>query len=109
MGTAWAMAKSQGAGAEGAAGIMGFLPMLMVMFFVLYFFIIRPQQKKQKESADMLSNLKKGDRVSTAGGMYGTVVGIKDNTVILKIAENTKVEFRKSSIGSVINKEEVAS
>ncbi len=105
MGTAYAMAKGAGTTAESTGGIMGFLPMLIVMFVVMYFFIIRPQQKKQKETMNMLNSIKKGSKVSTIGGIQGVVVGVKDDFVTLKIAENTKVEFKKSSISSVIGTE----
>jgi preprotein translocase subunit YajC len=106
MGTAWAMASNKEAAGTGAGGgIMGFLPMLVVIFVVMYFFIMRPQQKKQKEVANMLSNLKKGDKVATVGGMLGVVVGIKDDVVTLKFSENAKAEFRKSAIATVISHE----
>lgn len=106
MGTAWAMGANGGGGAAaGGGGIMGFLPMFIVIILVMYFFIIRPQQKKQKEVANMLSNLKKGDRVATIGGLLGTVVAMKDDVVTLKIAENTKADFRKSAIAVVLKSE----
>ena len=107
MGTAWAMASGGGAngGAAAGGGIMGFLPMFLVIILVMYFFIIRPQQKKQKEAQNMLSSLKKGDRVATIGGMMGTIVGINEDVITLKIAENTKAEFRKSAIAVVLKSE----
>ena len=98
MGTAWAMSGNQGAATDGAGAMMSFLPMLVVMVIVMYFFIIRPQQKRQKEASNMMNSLKKGDKVSTAGGIIGTIVGIDDKVIVLKIAENTKVEFKKSAI-----------
>lgn len=105
MGTVWAMSGNQQAAGGGTGGVMGFLPMILVMFVIMYFLILRPQQKKQKEVKAMLENIKKGDRVSTIGGILGTVVGAKDDVVTLKIAENTKVDFKKSAISAVLSHE----
>jgi preprotein translocase subunit YajC len=76
----------------------GMLPMLLFMFVVIYFMMIRPEQKKQKDRLKMIAAMKKGDRVVMAGGMYGTVHNIKEKIVMVKIAENTVVEFEKSSV-----------
>jgi preprotein translocase subunit YajC len=67
--------------------------------------MIRPEQKKQKERQAMLLGIKKGDRVLTAAGILGTVGAIKENTMMVKIAENTVVEFTKSAVTSVVNKD----
>jgi len=77
-----------------------FLP-LVLLFFVFYFLIIRPQQKKQKEHADLLSKLDKNDEVITSGGVHATVVSVGDKTIILRIADNVKIEIEKSSISQV--------
>lgn len=84
---------------DGGGG-MGMMIMLALMFAVIYFLLIRPQQKRQKKQQKMISELKKGDRVITTGGMIGTVIGFgdKENIVVLKFGENTKIEFLKSSI-----------
>ena len=86
------------------------LPLLFVIlatFAIFYFILIRPQQKKQKELQKMIEALKKGDRVITTGGIFGTVVGTKDNNVlVLKIDENTKIEVIKSAVASVLTKKE---
>jgi preprotein translocase subunit YajC len=81
------------------------LPMMLIMFAVVYFLMIRPEQKKQKERTAMLQAIKKGDRVLTAAGILGTVGSIKDTTMMVKIAENTVVEFTKSAVTSVVNKD----
>lgn len=75
-----------------------------LMFAVLYFLIIRPQQKRAKEHQSMLGTLKKGDRVVTSSGMFGTIFAIQDdqNKVVLKISDDIKVEFVKSSIASKV-------
>lgn len=80
-----------------APGWMGFVPFVL-MFFVFYFLIIRPQAKKQKDTQDFLTSLKKGDQVLTAGGIFGTIVGITDRFVDLKISENTKMKVLKSHV-----------
>lgn len=77
-----------------------FLP-LILLFFVFYFMIIRPQQKKQKDHADLLSKLDKNDEVVTVGGVHATVVSVGDKTVILRIADNVKIEIEKGSITQV--------
>jgi preprotein translocase subunit YajC len=68
---------------------------------IFYFLIIRPQQKRQKETQKMLESVRKGDRVLTSGGIFGTVVGTKDDVVVLKVSDEVKVEFTKSSIVQV--------
>jgi len=65
--------------------------------------IMRPQQKKQKERQKLLESMKKGDKVVTAGGIHGTIVGIEDKTLLLQIADNVKVKVERSSI-SMVNK-----
>lgn len=88
-------------GGGGTGGLIGLWPIVLI-FVIFYFLLIRPQQKKQKQHQKMLESVKKGDRVVTSGGVYGTVVGVKDNVVVLKIAENVKVEFAKSAISHII-------
>jgi preprotein translocase subunit YajC len=76
-----------------------------LVFVIFYFLIIRPQNKKQKEARKMIEAVKKGDKVITAGGVHATVYTVKEKTVILKVDENTKMEFSKSAIASVETKE----
>ncbi|MFP4643594.1 MAG: preprotein translocase subunit YajC [Spirochaetales bacterium] len=71
---------------------------------IMYFLIIRPQNKRQKEQQKMIDALKKGDRVATIGGIRGTVVGLKEDTVVLKVDDNVKLEFSRSSVSSVLEK-----
>jgi preprotein translocase subunit YajC len=73
-----------------------------LIFVIFYFMIIRPQQKRQKERQKMLDALEKGDKIVTAGGMHGTVVGLDDKTVLVQIADNVKVKVDRGSIGSVL-------
>jgi preprotein translocase subunit YajC len=103
--TAYAVG-TQGGGGQGG-GIAAFLPFI-AMIVILYLLLIRPQQKRGKEHKTMLTTLRKGDKVVTNSGMFGTIVGIneKENTVVLKVAENVKVEFLKSSVAGRVGAEE---
>lgn len=89
----------------GGGSLIGMMLPFALMILVVYFLMIRPQQKKQKEHQRMLSELKKGDKVVTTSGMFGTVFGISDNEnkVILKVADDVKMEFLKSSIAQRVN------
>ena len=78
--------------------LLQFVPILVI----LYFLILRPQRQRQKQTEKMLKALKKGDRVLTSGGMFGTVVGLDDTKAVLRIAEDIKVEFSKGSIVQVV-------
>jgi preprotein translocase subunit YajC len=87
------------AGAGG--GLITMLPILLILP-VMYFLMIRPQQKKQKQWQEMLSGIKSGDRITTAGGIRGTIISIKDDAVIIKVApDGIKMEVAKSAIASV--------
>lgn len=77
--------------------IASLLPIIFI-FGIFYLLLIRPQQKKQKEHEKMISELKKNDEVVTNGGIHGTIVNVKDATVIVKIDENVKVEVNKSAV-----------
>jgi preprotein translocase subunit YajC len=72
------------------------------IFLILYFLLIRPQQQRQKQMDRMIKALKKGDRVLTNGGLYGTVVGVDDAKVVLRVADDVKLEFSKTSVVQVI-------
>ena len=95
-------AQDKAAPKPGGSDPMTFLIMMAVIFAIIYFLMIMPQKKKQKEMQNMLNNMKKGDRIVTICGLLGTVGNVKDTTVMVKIADNTVVEFRKSSIASVL-------
>jgi preprotein translocase subunit YajC len=95
-------------GADGAAsgGPAGFLTSLIpfaAIIAIFYFLIIRPQNKKQKDTQKMLSALKKGDRIVTIGGIHGVIQNVKESssTVIVKVDESTKLEFSRSAISGV--------
>jgi preprotein translocase subunit YajC len=97
-----AMGAPQGEG--GGGSIAPYLVMWGMIAVIFYFFMIRPQRRKQQEAAKMLESLKRGDRVLTASGMYGSIVGLKDNVVVLKIADQVKVEMAKSAITTVVER-----
>jgi preprotein translocase subunit YajC len=93
----------QAAGASGGAsgGMITTLITFGLVFVIFYFLIIRPQNKKQKETQKMIEAVKKGDKVVTAGGVHATVYTVKEKTVILKVDDNCKMEFSKSAIAAV--------
>ncbi len=80
---------------------MSLIVTVVLMIAIFYFFLIRPQSKRQKETEKMLAALKKGDKVVTIGGIHGTVTSTKEKTVVLKVDDNTKIEFSRTAIASV--------
>lgn len=74
---------------------------VVAMFAVLYFLMIRPQQKRQKKTNMMLGSLKKGDKVVTIGGLHGTVLELDNDTVVIRVNEATKMTFDRSAIRSI--------
>lgn len=96
-------AYAQAAGAGPAGGLFTFLP-LVLMLVVLYFLMIRPQQKRVKEHAAMVTALKKGDEVVTNGGLGGSITAVHDAFLTLKVAENTEVNVQKQSIATLLPK-----
>jgi preprotein translocase subunit YajC len=101
---AYAMGTSgSGTGAQGG-GFGAFIP-LILMFAIFYFLLIRPQQKKAKMHREMLSALKKGDKVISSGGLHGVVTGLTDDTVTMEIAPKVRVKVSRSSIAGAVNKE----
>ncbi|HJQ40635.1 MAG TPA: preprotein translocase subunit YajC [Thermoanaerobaculia bacterium] len=89
------------AGGGAAAALFQFLPILAIGA-VFYFLVIAPANKQRKKTQEMLSALKKGDRVLTSGGIYGTIQGVEAEVVYLKIAENVKVKVARSAVTSVV-------
>jgi preprotein translocase subunit YajC len=102
--SAYAMGAQGGDAAQG--GGMSTLIMMAVIFGIFYFLMIRPQQKKVKEHKKMVEELKKGDRIITAGGMYGTVENLSPTTLTIKVAEGVKVKITRGSIGTVVKEED---
>lgn len=81
-----------------------FFLIMILMFGAMWFLLIAPQRKKQKELQKMIGELQTGDEVLTAGGIYGVISNVKDDRFVVKIADNTKIEINKSFIQSVLNK-----
>ncbi|GHV68992.1 hypothetical protein AGMMS49928_09930 [Spirochaetia bacterium] len=95
------MAPPQGAEGGGAGSLITtFIPFILIIG-IFYFLIIRPQNKKQKDTQKMLSALKKGDKIVTIGGVHGVIQSVKEHTVVVKVDENSRLEFSRSAISSV--------
>ena len=102
-----AMAPPSGGG--GSGGFIGTIVMFGAIFHIFYFMIIRPQQKKAKEREKLLSNLQKGDKVVTSGGLHGTIAGLDEKTVLLQVSDNVKMKFERSAIANVLTSKETSS
>ncbi|MDR1574604.1 MAG: preprotein translocase subunit YajC [Treponema sp.] len=95
---------TQTAGDGAAGGPASFITSIVpfaAIIAIFYFLIIRPQNKKQKETQKMLSALKKGDKIVTAGGIHGTIQSVRESSVIVRVDDNTKIEFSRSAISNV--------
>jgi len=86
----------------GPGAVMTQVLFFAAIFAIFYFLLIRPQQRQKKERESMLSAVKKGDRVVTSSGLHGTVVGLNDQTVTLKIADQVKVDFDRASLARIV-------
>ncbi len=96
-------------GGAGGLGSLGSLALPILFFVVLYFLMIAPNQRKQKKWQEMLAQLKSGDRVTTNGGLRGTVLTVKDDVVVLRVQpDGVKLEFVKSAIAAVTTDEQAA-
>ena len=91
-------------GGEGGGGLVSTLIMFGAIFLIFYFMIIRPQQKRAKERDKLLSNLEKGDKVVTNGGIHGVIAGLEEKTALLMISENVKIKIDRSAITTVLPK-----
>ncbi|MDD3654225.1 MAG: preprotein translocase subunit YajC [Desulfotomaculaceae bacterium] len=74
---------------------------IVALFAILYFMMIRPQQQRQKKHEEMVRNLKVDDRVITVGGLYGTIIKIKDDYIVLRVAENVRLKYQKNAVAQV--------
>src|SRR5437868_6496093 len=81
-------------------GLISFVPFILI-FVIMYFVMIRPQMRRQKEQQRLVGSLKTGDRVVTSSGIHGLIANVKDSTVIVKIADNVKIEMDKTAIANV--------
>lgn len=98
-----AMAPS---GGEGGGSMVSTLIMFGAIFAIFYFMIIRPQQKRAKERTKMLSEIGKGDKIITSGGIHGTVAGLDEKTVLIDVGNNVKIKMERSAIGSIAQSKE---
>ena len=89
-------------GGDGGGSLISTLIMFGAIFAIFFFMIIRPQQKRAKEREKLLSNIEKGDKIVTSGGVHATIVGIEEKTVLIEIAPNVKIKIERSAIGSVV-------
>jgi preprotein translocase subunit YajC len=98
-GTAFAQSATPAApaGGGGLGSILGFLPIVLI-FAVLYFLMILPQQRRQKKHQQMLEQIKRGDRVVLGSGIHGIVSNVKEHTFLVKVAENTELEVDRSAV-----------
>ena len=96
-------APATGSAPSGLQALAQLAP-LVLMFAAMYFLLIAPQRKKQKEHEAMLTKLQPGDEVVTSGGIFGTITSVKDDRFVVRIAENSKVEVGKGFISSVVKK-----
>jgi preprotein translocase subunit YajC len=90
--------------AQTASSLLNMFPLIFI-FIIFYFLLIRPQRKKEKEHQKMLQSVNKNDEVVTTSGIHGTVVNVKDKTLILRVDENVKIEIEKNCVALIKNKE----
>jgi preprotein translocase subunit YajC len=89
--------------ASGSASMLATMIPIIATVAIFYFLVIAPANKQRKKTEQMLNSLKKGDRILTSGGIYGTVQGIENDVVYLKIAENVKIKIARSAIANIVN------
>ncbi len=97
------MAQQQGQQAPGGSMLTALLPFALV-FVIFYFLLIRPQRTKQKKHQGMVEQLKAGDKIITSGGIHGTIMGVQEDKIELRIASNTKVDISKNAIAVILGK-----
>lgn len=94
-----------GAGAGGEGGGASVFLMFGLIFVIFYFLLIRPQQKQAKQHREMIASLKKGDKIVSSGGLYGTITGLTDDVIIMEIAPKVRVKISRASISKLMRKE----
>ena len=100
-----AWAQGTGGGASGSGTILSLVPFVLI-FVIFYFMLILPQQKKQKQQKAMMESLKKGDKVITTAGIWGTVTNLGKDTVTLQIADNTKIKMQREYVARLRSEED---
>ncbi len=99
-------ATGQAGAAGGGSNLLVMLVTFALIIGVFYFLVIRPQNRKQKDSQKMLQSLRKNDRVATIGGIRGIIVAVKEDSVVIKVDDNTKIEFNKGAVSQVLERKE---
>lgn len=99
------IAWAQGTGGSGGNALLSFVPFILI-FVIFYFLLILPQQKRQKKLKEMLEALKKGDKIVTTGGIWGTVTNLGKETVTVQVSDNTKIKVQREHIARVRGDEE---
>lgn len=102
-----AQAATSPTGAQPGGSPFGLFVPMILLFVIMYFLMIRPQQKRQKEHEKLVSALKTGDRVITNAGIHGIIANVKDRTVVVKVADNVKIEFDRAAITTVTKESDV--
>src|SRR5881227_290178 len=97
-----AQAQTGSPGPVPGGGIGSFFVPLIFIFIIMYFVMIRPQKKRQEQQQKLITSLKTGDRVVTNGGIHGLISNVKETTVLVKVADNVKIEMDKSAITTVL-------
>jgi preprotein translocase subunit YajC len=100
-------AFAQDGAAGGLGGLLNFgnpMFLMVAMLAIFYFLLIRPQQKRQKEHKQMLSNLQKGDTIFTGGGLRGRITGLDENVITMEVADKVRVKVNRSAVGGLISK-----
>ncbi len=95
-----AWAQSEGATPDASAGLLSLIPFVLI-FIVFYFLLILPQQRRQKKQRELLEAVKKGDKVITSSGIWGTVTNLDKETVTLQVADNTKIRLQRDHVSSI--------
>src|SRR5947199_10593638 len=89
-------------GGGGSSALVGHVLFVAASFAILYFVLIRPRQRQKRDREQMLSAIKKGDRIVTTGGLHGTVTGLGEHTVTVRVADQVKLEFDRSAVGRIM-------
>ncbi len=101
----WAMSAPGGTDGQSQGGFALFMPMILV-FLIFYFLMIRPQAKQQKQHQALLKQLKRGDEVITASGIFGKVTSVTEETIGLEVADNVRIRLEKKQVGRVVTEPE---
>jgi preprotein translocase subunit YajC len=87
---------------DGMGSILSSIVPFLLIIVIFYFLILRPQQKRQKERAKLLESIKKGDKIITAGGLHGTVEGLDDKTLLVKVSDNVKLKIERTAVTTIV-------